>query len=267
MTDLPIDGRPLPARLGVGGRITADGLVLELTPSPHVLRHGIVRASVLAYLVDAVAGIPLDLDSDDWTFTTDLSIRTVSTAAPTCVVATNHLVRDGHRSATSRVALTTGDGSPFGTGVIGFARTRRRDDDPAKHGFSEAQLVDLFDPVARLDRPLRDEAGIRVVDDQQGIVEIDITPDVCNPAGTLQGAMVALVAEAAAEDLVGAQTDSDVVVTDLDLRYLARTGAGPVRTRARMLRGDSQSGVEVELVDTSTGVTTTHALARTTRVD
>ena len=62
-----------------------------------------------------------------------------------------------------------------------------------------------------------------------------MTPELRNPAGTLQGAMVALFAEAAAEEMVSARFDMDAVVTELDLRYLAQTGDGPVRSECALL--------------------------------
>ena len=79
--------------------------------------------------------------------------------------------------------------------------------------------------LAPLTRPLREEAGIEVVDAAEGVVQIDVTPELRNPAGTLQGAMVALVAEAAAEDLVATRFESPAVVTDLDLRTSGRPGS------------------------------------------
>lgn len=42
--------------------------------------------------------------------------------------------------------------------------------------------------------------------------------------------MVALVAESAAEDLIGSLAAKPVVVTELDIRYLAQANVGPVRT-------------------------------------
>ena len=88
-------------------------------------------------------------------------------------------------------------------------------------------------------------------------MQVELTDELRNPAGTLQGAMVALLAEAAAEDLVQARFGRPAIVTDLDLRYLAPTGTGPVRTTTRLLGKRADSAIEVELVDVSTGTLTT----------
>ena len=94
---------------------------------------------------------------------------------------------------------------------------------------------------------------------------MDVTPELRNPAGTLQGAMVALVAEAAAEELASARFDLPAVVTDLDLRYLAQTGAGPVQTRCCLLGDGPDAPIQVELFDRSSDRLTTLVYARTDR--
>jgi acyl-coenzyme A thioesterase PaaI-like protein len=125
-----------------------------------------------------------------------------------------------------------------------------------------AQAAELFDALPGLDRPLREAAGIEVLDPAAGVVEVAVTPELRNPAGTLQGAMVALVAEAAVEDLVACRTGGPVVVTDLDLRYLAPAPVGPVRTSCRVLGDAPDAPVEVELTDASSGRMTTLVHAR-----
>ena len=47
----------LPGRFPLGAHLDeAGGLRLTLTPQPELLHHGIVRASVLAYVIDAPGG-------------------------------------------------------------------------------------------------------------------------------------------------------------------------------------------------------------------
>jgi acyl-coenzyme A thioesterase PaaI-like protein len=246
----------------MGARMEDGALRLELRPQPEVLHHGIVRASVLSFLVDAAAGIPVDDDPDVWMLTTDMSVRTRPLPAPERLDTAATLARRGGRAATSTVEITSDRGEPFATGVAGFARVRRRADGPTKPMVTPEDAAQLFRGTGTLSRPLREEAGIEVVDARAGIVQVAVTPDLQNPAGTMQGAMVALVAEAAAEDLVSATFGVEVVVVDLDLRYLARTSAGPVRTRARLLGDTPDEPVEVELVDLGADQLTTHVYAR-----
>jgi len=115
---------------------------------------------------------------------------------------------------------------------------------------------------ATLARPLREEAGIEVINAADGVVQLQVTPDLRNPAGTLQGAMVALLAEAAAEDLMATRFASPMVVTELDLRYLRKAQIGPVRTRTQLLGTGPDAPIQVEVIDTSTDQITTLAYAR-----
>lgn len=262
MTDIPPPGAFIPGRLGVSGVLVDGDLVLDVVPQPGTLHHGVIRASVLSYAIDAVAGIVLDTDPDAWTLTTDMTVRMAPVPAPDRVRAVNTVLRNGRRSATASVEVTTLTGVPVASAAIGFARVPRRAGDPPKHSLSPEEAVAVITDVPRLSQPLREEAGIEVLDAAAGVVEVAVTPELRNPAGTLQGAMVALVAEAAAEGVVAARTGAAVVVTELDLRYLAPAPVGPVRTRCRPLGDAPDAPVRVELTDTSTGTLTTLVFAR-----
>jgi acyl-coenzyme A thioesterase PaaI-like protein len=257
MTDISSTGVTLPGRLGAAARLDRGELVLELTPQEETLHHGRIRASVLALVVDVVAGVPLDREAEVWTLTSDMSVHMRNVPAPVRIDARGTILRQGRRSATSLVELTTETGAPIATGAIGFAKVARKATDPPKPNFTLEQIPLAFTNASTLRRPLRDEAGIQVIDAAGGVVEVELTGDLRNPAGTLQGAMVALVAEAAAEDLLATRFGGRPVVTDLDIRYLRTTRAGPVRTRSRLLDERPGGPVQVELVDVSTGEVTT----------
>jgi acyl-coenzyme A thioesterase PaaI-like protein len=266
VTDIASQGMALPSRLGVTARFEDDRFILELEPQPEMLHHGMVRASVLSYLIDVVAGVPLDNDPTFWTLTTDMTVRMRPRPAPRQVSASGSVIRRGKRSATSLIEVTADQGAPIATGAIGFARIPRKEGDPPKPTIALEEFPRIFRGPGTLTLPLRDEARIQVVDGSEGVVEVELTPDLLNPAGTLQGAMVALVAEAAAEDLLATRFGSPVVVTDLDLRYLQKTQLGPVRTRSRLLGTGPLDPVQVELVDVSTGQVTTLVYARAVAV-
>ncbi|MGD0391305.1 MAG: hypothetical protein ABSC41_01550 [Acidimicrobiales bacterium] len=266
MTDLSGPGLSVPGRLGVAARFEDGQLILELRPQPETMHHGIVRASVLSFVIDVVAGIPLDRDPGVWTLTSDMSVRMRLMAAPERIDASSTILRQGRRSATSLVELRTDEGAPIATGAIGFVNIPRRTTDPPKPNVPLGQIPSIFRDPGTLARPLREEAGITVIDAAEGVVQVEVTPELRNPAGTLQGAMVALLAEAAAEDLMATRFESPVVVTDLDLRYLRKAQVGPVRTRSRLLGTGPDAPVQVELIDTSTDQITTLVYARTVPV-
>jgi acyl-coenzyme A thioesterase PaaI-like protein len=79
-----------------------------------------------------------------------------------------------------------------------------------------------FHPSARrMTRPFPEEMGARVVG--AGHVEMERDPYVLQPTGTIQGGALALLAEVAAESLLGAQ------VVEMELRYLRAVREGPAR--------------------------------------
>ena len=263
MTDLPANITAVPSRLGSTVFVDERGLVVEIDDiQAEVLHHGVVRLSVLAFLADVSAGVTLDTDPGAWTFTTDLSLRMTATPASGRVSTTTTILRQGRRSAHALVEVQDARRRLVAGGAIGFAHVPRKPQDPPKPLVSPEQIAERFTGRQRLSKPLRDEAGIIPIDRERGVVEIAVRPDVCNPAGTLQGAMVALVAEAAAEDLAASLSDQPVVVTELDIRYLAQAHVGPVRTHCRLLGTRPDDPVEVRLTDTSTGRLTTLVYAR-----
>lgn len=265
MTDIPSLEEALTGRFAISARLDdTGGLRLALTPQPELLQHGIVRASVLAYVVDAAAGIAVDQDPDVWTLTTDLTIRMRPVPAPASAEVVNTIVRRGRRSVTSIVDVLDETGAVLADSAIGFASIPRREGDPPKPGVTPETAAKLFTGQSHLDTPLREAAEIEVVDAAAGVVQLTVTPELRNPAGTLQGALVALVAEAAAEELAASRAGGPVVVTDLDVRYLAQAPDGPIRTRCTPLGDRPDDPVRVELVDTSVDRMTTlvHARAR-----
>jgi acyl-coenzyme A thioesterase PaaI-like protein len=266
MTDVSGPGISLPSRLGVAARFEDDQLILELRPQEEALLHGIVRASVLSFVIDVVAGIPLDQDGDMWTLTSDMTVRMRPIPAPERIDATSTMLRQSRRSATSLVELKTDEGAPIATGAIGFTKVPRKATDPPKPNVPIGQTPVIFRDPTPLARPLREEAGIEVIDAAEGFVQVEVTPDLRNPAGTLQGAMVALLAEAAAEDLMATRFELPFVVTELDLRYLRKAQVGPVRTRSRLLGTGPDAPIQIELIDLSTDEITTLVYARAVTV-
>src|SRR5258705_927968 len=106
MTDIPNANASVPGRLGVAAQFEAGEFSMLLFPQPEVLHHGVVRASVISYLIDAVAGITLDRDTSVWTLTTDMTVRMRPVPAPAQIRAVNTIVRQGRQSATCQVELT-----------------------------------------------------------------------------------------------------------------------------------------------------------------
>lgn len=87
-----------------------------------------------------------------------------------------------------------------------------------------------------------------------GTAEVDLDPYLQNTLGALQGGVVAILAEAAAERLATAALGSAVRVRGLELQYLKLGRKGPIRARARELaRTAAGLIVRVELDDRGDG--------------
>jgi len=151
----------------VAARLEDGELVLELRPTEETLHHGIVRASVLSFVIDVVAGIP-----SIKTPTCGRSPRTCLfecvRSRPERIDATNAILRQGRRSATCLVELKTDQGAPIATGAIGFARVLAGPPILQAERAGRAGPL-IFRDLVTLDRPLREEAGIQVIDAAEGI--------------------------------------------------------------------------------------------------
>jgi acyl-coenzyme A thioesterase PaaI-like protein len=103
----------------------------------------------------------------------------------------------------------------------------------------------MFSPTRHLPEPIAERAGIVVR--APGVVEVGLAPHISNGT-TVQGGIVALLAERACESALG--DDGGHAVTGIDLRYLSGLRSGPARATAVPLRSDDQgSHFWVEITD------------------
>ena len=108
------------------------------------------------------------------------------------------------------------------------------------------------------EEPVHEVVGIEVVDAAAGRVSLEVRPYLHNSFGALQGGVIGMLAEAAGAESLGAALGgdgSDVVVTDLQIAYLALGRVGPVTTSARVLEagGDGRCSAVVEFRDSGGG--------------
>lgn len=262
MTDSFDDSAYLPTRLGVIAEVVEGELRLRLDSHDEVLRHGLMRASVASLMIDLAAGFVLDDNPKNWVMTTDLSVRMRPSPAPDSTSTRCTIIRQGGRSGTAIVDLVTNGGEPVATGAITFARVPRRQIGVMEFENSAERITTMFGGSQILTGPLPDEAGIVVLDPARGRVQMPVTSALRNPNGAVQGAIVALIAEVAAEVSTSARFEAPAVVTDLDLRYLAQTDEGPLETRCSVLGEGPDAPLQVEIIDRSNERLTTLAYAR-----
>jgi len=98
--------------------------------------------------------------------------------------------------------------------------------------------------------PLPDALGLRVLDAAAGVVEVPITDWTLNSMGAMQGGVVTMVADAAAECALREATGEPVVVTDMHVTYLGFGRIGPVRTSVEVLAASAtHATAHVDIVD------------------
>jgi acyl-coenzyme A thioesterase PaaI-like protein len=155
----------------------------------------------------------------------------------------------------------------IGLATMSFARLPRRDTNPDISSSMTEHTSSMALPDSHLEASLLDEIGIRFVDAPNGVVEAPVRDWSRNSLGSMQGGAVAVVIDAAVQAAADHAGAGPVVVTDLQLTYLALARVGPIRTRVEI--AETRPGVvaaHVELVDRGAGdrVTTVGRVVATT---
>jgi acyl-coenzyme A thioesterase PaaI-like protein len=220
---------------------------------------GTLRVGVVGAMIDtAGAIIGIGATSPDWIATADLAFTTIEPIREGPVICSSRLVRAGATIVVVGIDVFDGQGAetpeggrPAGSALITFSRipasaTVMQVDPNANIGTRTTNALEH----SRLDAPLHQKIGVRVVDPAKGVVEIDKHDYVRNSFGTINGGVICMVFEAAAEHAARALGDVPYAVADLSVHYLAQTRSGPARTTCRVLRHDARHAVcELSLVD------------------
>ena len=249
VTDIPSVLSSVPSRLGTRLTLEKGELVGHLVSPPEIASRGAVSMAAVVFLIDVVGGLTIDTDPTNWAFTSDLSIRLPLSPAPAVVDARVSILRNGARSAICEMPLSV-NGEEWGSSLISFSKVPRRDGDPEKPPFDAHAAVTRM-PTAPLSEPLRSAAGFVSLDRSAGIVASELRTELLNPAGAMQGAVVAGLIEAAAEDLADECLGGErpYVVTELEMRFLAQNRIAPIVSSARFVGPPSGGLIRVDLHD------------------
>ncbi|HET7652933.1 MAG TPA: hypothetical protein VFK42_07835 [Acidimicrobiales bacterium] len=217
-----------------GGDLSvAKGIVV---PELCVPETDVVLTSVLLTWADILAG-PLATQSTlpRVCMTNDLTVRLLGRPPAGDVDMRAAVLKSGRTTTFTETWLCpAGDDAPFAVAHGTFVASPRPQD-----------VIDLETLAGNrgtrtLESPLPDRLGVRVV--EPGVAEVARRDDLLNPADTLQGGVVALLAEIATLSLAGGA----VIARELDVRYLRATRVGPARATARAIGPDL---VDVRVVD------------------
>ncbi len=230
------------SRLPFRGQLTADrsAMVGETAVTPMLRPPGAAtaRPAVLATVADCLAGVPACLLTlPRLALTLDITVRLASPATGDHLSVVARVLKHGTRTIATEVEFT--DSS---TGELAASCFLTFTPSPRPQDVAPAAMGEMRPPLGELSVPLPEYVGVRTV--APGVVEIDHRPLVTQNSGTLQGGIVALLGEMAAETLTGRP------VVEIDTRYLTTVRVGPARTMARRV-GDR--GVRVEVRDAGNG--------------
>jgi acyl-coenzyme A thioesterase PaaI-like protein len=192
--------------------------------------------------------VALSAAHPDWTATANLSLHATGWLLKGPVTVDSHLVRAGSNIVIVGSDILDGAGERAATSVAAFARLPRTASVSASH----------FDPAATLGQrqhlapglppspgSLIERSGVQVVDPEGGIVELPKRDYVINSFGSINGGVLGVVFQAAAEAAV-----PDLVATDVQIHYLRQAGSGPARTATTVLRrGTDHAACSVDVVD------------------
>lgn len=216
---------------------------------------GGVRAGALATLVDVIGGgLAATTAQPDWIATADLTLHLVGEATSGSVAAQARVVHAGRTTVVIEVELRDGAGTEIGLATMSFAVLPRRAENPDVSTSMTAGPTTMALAGSRLDAPLLDMLDVRVIDASRGVLEVPVGDWSRNSLGAMQGGAVATIIDAATEVAVRAATGEPLVVTDLQITYLALGRVGPIRTRVEVIgAGPGHATARVELVDAGAG--------------
>jgi acyl-coenzyme A thioesterase PaaI-like protein len=189
-----------------------------ITPEMHVPGAPVLRTSVLAAWVDHLAGmLAVEVTAPQVPVTLDLDVQLYRPGPFSGQVhGASRAVKVGRSVFVASVEFTTDDGEPLGFGTASFMSSR----DP---GATMPTKLSLEAPMVarRLSVPLAERAGCERTG--VGVATLSRSDDGLNAANTVNGGLIALVAEEAALSLVPGTT-----LSSLSLRYLQPVRIGPV---------------------------------------
>jgi len=255
--------------LGMEAELTTDTTAKVRTRvTPFVTTpDGGVRSGVLATLVDIVGGaIAARVLRPDWMATADMALQMVGPIHGPWVEARGSVVRRGRTTLVieAMVVCTEEDGTdslvddrpgePVAWASMTFSVLAAENPHSSIQASGELPVRWAFEGGG-LDRPVLEALPVEVLDAAAGRLSLDVRPYLFNSFRAVQGGVIALLAEAAGAEALGAAHGLDgtsFVITDLQIAYLALGRVGPVVTAVQVLGTgpDGRAGAVVELRDT-----------------
>ncbi len=229
--------------LGLNMEVAGDTMVghVEVVSQLCVPEVGVLRPSVLLSWADSLMGsLATEQTLPKVCMTVDLSVRVVHPIpAGVSVRGTGRILKTGRVLTFAEATFTIDGRAEPAAFVLGTFVASPRPGDVADSFVTQVTLGGKARrrfPVTRV--PITEILAARAI--APGVMEADRKPRLLNWVDTIQGGVVALLAEEAALSLPGA-----LVPTELEVRYLRTVRVGPMRATAHGVGGYTR----VDVVD------------------
>lgn len=236
-----------------------DQATIQAPVVPEVCSdNGSIHVGVLATLTDVLGGfLAMKTFFPGWMATANLSIHSTGPVCSGMVSATGRVIRSGRSTATvsaeifpeSDEAVQSGD--MVGSAMITYSRLEGAGVGSGAE-FDKARHVDFqwSDESCGLERHLIDQTGLQFSREAPGSMVLNMTEYVRNSFGSLQGGMIALMADVAGQSAAREATGNRLTTVDLILHYLSPGRFGPFTTNAQVIRSNRDSALSrVEVKD------------------
>lgn len=225
------------------------------------------RVGVAAVIADMIAGQTAIREvAPNWIATSNLALQVGDLPSEGTLVGHPKVLRKGATTIVIEVRLEHPESArDVALATLGFAILPRRNEMQAELHRSRAGGNDtIYAPAGTgFAKPLFEAIGIRFGSENPGSgdsgrasccascwAEVDLDPYLQNTLGALQGGVVAILVEAAAERQATSLLGGPVRVRGIELHYLKLGRKGPIRACAReFARTGSGMIVRVELFD------------------
>jgi acyl-coenzyme A thioesterase PaaI-like protein len=237
----------------------ADRWQIRLPLTPEILdASGRPRVGALAIIADMISGQTAIREvAPGWIATSNLGLQVGDLPSTGSIVGRPKVLRKGATTIVIEVDLVHGEtGDALGVSTLGFAILPNRSErQAALHRARTEGAETMSSPLgAGLTKPVLEAMNVVFAPGDPATAEIAVVPYLQNTLGALQGGIVAVFVEAAAERYAAARLGGPVRVRGLEIQYLKLGKVGPVRARARVIgRLAGGLSVRVELDDRGQG--------------
>ncbi len=216
---------------------------------------------VMAMLMDVLGGgLALTTFHPDWAATTYLSVQSAGRALSGNIDARGELKKTERNWVFVRVDIRytpheRGGFAPVATAILNFTRfsPRRGPQVLRSHLATEARL-DASRGNPGLAGPFYDKVGLKILNEAEAIVRVEMSDYVQNSFNVLNGGVAALLADLAGQTAARHITGRPFVTTDLAVHFLRFGEVGPFETKTVVLRKTDETVLSfVKIIDTGAG--------------